>query len=226
MTMTPYVPENLTVSQEVLDSLGTTTTRDPSLYHRDYWHNGNGEKVFLFDMMPTEVPNTHKFNPVLGRYEPVYQYNPMTGKVLQSVSLPRRANRSAAGWDLHSAENVVLEPGQSMVIKTGVTARIPPGYVGMVCSRSGLAAKRGISVVNSPGIIDQDYTGEIMVILSMVAYPNREPVKGFYINTGDRIAQFLLMRNGAFDGDLVVDIPTHNDANKRGSNGLGSTGMA
>jgi dUTP pyrophosphatase len=100
------------------------------------------------------------------------------------------------------------------VIKTGIALAIPEGMVGLVCPRSGLALNHGITVLNSPGVIDSDYRGELMVILM------NHGSAGFNISIGDRIAQLLItpvMRAVLHDGDDLSET-------ERGSGGFGSTG--
>ena len=108
-------------------------------------------------------------------------------KMSSGVTLPTRGSAEAAGYDIRSNENVSLFPGKFKAVKTGLkVAEIPAGYVLSVRPRSGLAAKNGVTVLNTPGTIDSDYRGEIMVIL--INHGDKE----FVISEGDRIAQVIL----------------------------------
>lgn len=119
-----------------------------------------------------------------------------------------------AGYDLHANENLTLYQGARALISTGVHAAIPPGHVGLICPRSGLAHKHGVTVLNAPGIVDAGYTGEIKVNLHNTSRLTR------YIKRGDRIAQLVIVPIA--DTHLVqVDSL---EATERGSNGHGSTG--
>lgn len=128
---------------------------------------------------------------------------------------PTRAHTTDAGYDLYANESLTLIPGARALTGTGVHAAIPPGHVGMICPRSGLAHKKGITVLNAPGIIDAGYTGEIKVNLHNTVDHT------YTINAGDRIAQLVIVPIA--DTHLVqVD---HLEATERGSNGHGSTGQ-
>ena len=102
--------------------------------------------------------------------------------------LPVTAYADDAGLDLASVERITLDPGQRATVGTGLAVAIPPGYAGFVQPRSGLAAKRGITVVNSPGLIDAGYRGELQVVLL-----NTDPAERFVVEVGDRIAQLVIM---------------------------------
>jgi dUTP pyrophosphatase len=123
------------------------------------------------------------------------------------LPVPRYQHDGDAGLDLPSRIDYTLEPGERARIPTGVAVAIPRGYAGFVLPRSGLAARHGIALVNSPGLIDAGYRGEIVVIL--LNTDRREP---FLIHRGDRIAQLVLQK--------VIEATT------RGDGGFGSTGQA
>jgi dUTP pyrophosphatase len=128
---------------------------------------------------------------------------------------PRRARRDDAGWDLYAAADATLPAGGGPVtVGTGVAIAIPPGWVGLVCSRSGLAAKRGIAVLNAPGVVDPGYRGELKAILYSIA---AEPQT---IRRGDRVAQLLIVPAPSVTLRRVDTLP----ATERGQDGLGSTG--
>lgn len=134
----------------------------------------------------------------------------------ENLPLPFYATEGSAGMDLCAAEDVILTAGQSVVVKTGFAVAVPQGYELQIRSRSGLAAKNGISVLNSPGTIDSDYRGELMVILD-------KNVTGFVqykVFRGDKIAQAVLC-------PVVTARPVEVDVlpvTARGTGGLGSTG--
>jgi dUTP pyrophosphatase len=132
----------------------------------------------------------------------------------RGVNAPAYQTEGSAGCDLVAAEDVELAPGKWAAVGTGLFLEIPTGYAGYVCPRSGLALKSGISVLNSPGIIDSDYRGEVKVIL--VNHTDlRYKVKG-----GDRIAQLLFVP--VIQAVLRRSEELSNTT--RGSGGFGSTG--
>src|SRR5215213_10866946 len=133
----------------------------------------------------------------------------------EGLQMPRYRHEGDAGLDLPSRVDFVLAPGERATIPTGVSVAIPRGYAGFVLIRSGLAARHGISCVNSPGLIDAGYRGEIAVI--MINTDKREP---FHIKRGDRIAQLVIQK--VEEATLVrVD---ELDETMRGAGGFGSTG--
>jgi dUTP pyrophosphatase len=133
------------------------------------------------------------------------------------LPMPRYQHDGDAGLDLPSRIDYRLEPGERARIPTGVAVAIPRGYAGFVMVRSGLAARHGISCVNSPGLIDAGYRGEITVIL--LNTDRREP---FVIHRGDRIAQLVLQKVVEATIVMVDEL----DATTRGDGGFGSTGQA
>ena len=132
----------------------------------------------------------------------------------EGLELPRYATAGAAGMDVLSAEEFVLEPGARHAVATGLALAIPPGYEIQVRPRSGLALKHGISVPNTPGTIDSDYRGELKVIL---INHSGEP---FPIHRGDRIAQLVLAPVTLAAWVEVAEL----DETERGAGGFGSTG--
>lgn len=128
---------------------------------------------------------------------------------------PTYAKPGDAGADLRTTQDVVLQPGERKIVGTGVALAIPDGYVGLVHPRSGLAAKQGLSIVNSPGTIDSGYRGEIMVTLI-----NQDPSQPIHLSRGDRIAQLVIQEFVAADFIAVDQLPDSD----RGSDGYGSTG--
>lgn len=134
------------------------------------------------------------------------------------LPVPSRAHPSDAGLDLHSAEDVTLAPGERALVGTGIAVALPVGTVGLVHPRSGLAWKKGISIVNAPGTVDADYRGEVKVCLI-----NLDPAVPATINRGDRIAQFLVQEVSLCSVEEVADIAGLGDT-ARGAGGHGSTG--
>jgi dUTP pyrophosphatase len=130
--------------------------------------------------------------------------------------LPNRAHPADAGLDMVSVEHVTLAPGGGRaMVGTGIAVEIPEGWAGLVCPRSGLATKHGISVVNGPGVVDAGYRGELRVVLL-----NTDPTEPFEIAPGDRIAQLVLTPVLLAD---VVEVQELAVAT-RGDAGFGSTG--
>ncbi len=132
----------------------------------------------------------------------------------EGLELPRYATGGAAGMDILSAEDVVLEPGTRHAVATGLSVAIPDGYEIQVRPRSGLALKHGVSVPNTPGTIDSDYRGELKVI--MINHGG-EP---FAIHRGDRVAQLVLAPVTRASWVEVEEL----DETQRGEGGFGSTG--
>jgi dUTP pyrophosphatase len=128
--------------------------------------------------------------------------------------VPNRAYAGDAGLDLATCERVELGPGERTVASTGLAVAIPEGYAGFVQPRSGLAARSGITVVNSPGLIDAGYRGEIRVVLL-----NTDPDQTFLAEPGDRIAQLVVLPVP----ELVVREVEELSASERGVRGFGSS---
>jgi dUTP pyrophosphatase len=132
----------------------------------------------------------------------------------EDLELPSYASDEAAGMDIRSADTVTIYPNQQVVVKTGLAMSIPFSYEMQVRPRSGLAAKHGITITNSPGTIDSDYRGEICVILHNLG------VESFEVNRGDRIAQLVLGKVPR----LCIEEVDELDETVRGAGGFGSTG--
>lgn len=105
-----------------------------------------------------------------------------------ATPLPHRAHADDAGLDLASAEELVIPAGGRALVDTGLAVALPPGTVGLVCPRSGLAAKHGVTVLNGPGIVDAGYRGPLKVALH-----NTDPTEDFPLHVGDRIAQLVVV---------------------------------
>jgi dUTP diphosphatase len=129
--------------------------------------------------------------------------------------LPSRAHEGDAGLDLYACEAAHIGPGERWSVGTGIAVEIPDGHAGLVLPRSGLAKRHGISLVNSPGLIDSGYRGEIRVLLL-----NTDPAEVFRVAPGDRIAQLVISPIGLAE-------PVESEAladSARGDGGFGSSG--
>ena len=135
---------------------------------------------------------------------------------ISNNELPKYQTLLSAGMDLRAylEDPIVLKPLQRVLVKTGLFISLHPGYEAQVRPRSGLALKKGISVLNSPGTIDADYRGEIGVILINLSDSD------FMINTGDRIAQMVIAKHETISWKVVDKL----DNSLRGDKGFGSTG--
>ncbi|MFT4156898.1 MAG: dUTP diphosphatase [Microbacterium sp.] len=141
---------------------------------------------------------------------------PIIAPVLDGTSVvPSYAHPGDAGADLVAAEAVRLEPGERALVATGVRIALPDGYAAFVVPRSGLAAKHGISIVNSPGTVDAGYRGEIKVSLI-----NTDSHSAYDVAVGDRIAQLIIMPVTRAAFIPVDELPD----SARGQGGFGSTG--
>ncbi|MGA0865776.1 MAG: dUTP diphosphatase [Candidatus Nanopelagicaceae bacterium] len=132
------------------------------------------------------------------------------------MPLPEYAHPGDAGFDLRSTIDCTIAPGERKIVPTGISVAIPDGYVGLVHPRSGLAAKHGISMVNTPGTIDAGYRGELQVILI-----NHDLVEPFSISRFDRIAQLVIQKVERVDFEVLDELPS----TTRGSDGFGSSGV-
>jgi dUTP pyrophosphatase len=128
---------------------------------------------------------------------------------------PSYAQPGDAGADLYCTSDVVLAPGERAVVGTGVAIALPPGHAGFVHPRSGLAARAGLSIVNTPGTVDAGYRGEILVCLI-----NHDPREELRLRRGDRIAQLVVQKVEHARFVEVEQLP----ASERGAGGHGSTG--
>ena len=135
-------------------------------------------------------------------------------KLKPEALIPSYQTSLAAGFDLHSIEDYILKPMERKLIKTGLAFEIEEGYEVQIRPRSGLAYKHGITVLNSPGTVDADYRGEIMVLLINLGN------EIFEIKKGDRIAQAVVASVIQAEFEEVSEL----SATKRGKGGFGSTG--
>jgi dUTP pyrophosphatase len=130
------------------------------------------------------------------------------------AGLPSQAYAGDAGLDLSACEGITLGPGDRAIVGTGVAVAIPDGYAGLVVPRSGLAARHGLSMVNTPGLVDSGYRGEVKVVLV-----NTDRDQAFTIEPGMRIAQLVLVPVPAVQVVEVDELPE----TERGDRGFGSS---
>jgi dUTP pyrophosphatase len=138
-------------------------------------------------------------------------------RLREGGELPSRARSGDAGLDLRAAEEAEIAPGDRARIPTGLAVAIPDGYAGLVLPRSGLASKQGLTLANSPGLIDAGYRGEVII-----AVVNLDRVAPVHIAAGDRIAQLVIVA-------VPEAVPVWADAlppSERGEGGFGSSGTA
>jgi dUTP pyrophosphatase len=131
------------------------------------------------------------------------------------AKLPTRAHGDDAGLDLRSVEQVEVPPGERRRVRTGLRLAIPAGHAGLVLPRSGLALRSGLTLLNSPGLIDPGYRGDVDVIVHNTDL--HEPVQ---LAVGDRIAQLVLVQLAALEPAVVDELPP----SERDEGGFGSTG--
>jgi dUTP pyrophosphatase len=168
----------------------------------DRLHIGNGqlvEELQLSKALDGHTPSVRL---------PVMRLDP-------DLPLPRYAHPGDAGLDLYTRESVTLKPGERALVPTGVALAIPPGHVGLVHPRSGLAARHGVTLVNAPGTIDAGYRGEVQIILA-----NTDPHEPVTLERGARIAQLVIQRVETVEVVAVDVLPD----TARGAGGFGSTG--
>jgi dUTP pyrophosphatase len=136
-------------------------------------------------------------------------------RVREGAVVPVRAYEGDAGMDLAACARVELAPGARALVPTGLAVAIPDGYAGYVQPRSGLAAKHGISIVNTPGLVDSGYRGELLVNLV-----NHDGADTFVVEPGMRIAQLVILPVPPVEPVEVDELP----ASERGEGGFGSSG--
>lgn len=135
-------------------------------------------------------------------------------KQLGSGMLPLQQTDGAAGYDLYASEATTVEPGVATLVRCGFSIALPPGWVALVCSRSGLALRNQVFVLNAPGVVDSDYRGEVGAILFNASQED------FVVKIGDRVAQMIIQPYIAPDLVVVKNLPD----TQRGGDGFGSTG--
>ncbi len=132
----------------------------------------------------------------------------------ESAILPEKQHDSDAGYDLFSIEKIILKPNEIHKVKTGIAIQIPTNYGGLVLPRSGLSSKHGISLINTPGLIDSGYRGELLIPLI------NHSVNEYEIDKHERIAQLILIESPEVNIEVASDL----DDSDRDSKGFGSTG--
>lgn len=132
----------------------------------------------------------------------------MFTKLTDQATIPVKAHAYDAGWDLCASEDALILAGGVCTVGTGVSVQLPQASVGLVCPRSGLAARHAVTVANAPGVVDAGYTGELKVIL------RNDGVKPYFVHAGDRIAQLVVL-------PALID----GAGSARGAAGFGSTGV-
>lgn len=135
-------------------------------------------------------------------------------RLREEAVLPGQAYDGDAGFDLAACDEIRLRPGERAVVSTGIAVEIPDGYAGFVQPRSGLAARHGIAIVNSPGLIDSGYRGEIRVVLL-----NTDLRDDFLVERGTRVAQLVIAPVAVVRLIEVDELAT----SERGSRGFGSS---
>ncbi len=128
--------------------------------------------------------------------------------------LPRKAHDDDAAFDVRSNVDIVLNPGETQMVATGIFMELPPGFEAQVRPRSGLAAKHSLTILNAPGTIDAGYRGEVCVIMYNAG------AEDYHIHHGDRIAQMVIQRLP----EVVIVACDELAESRRGANGFGSTG--
>ena len=136
-------------------------------------------------------------------------------RLADAAVLPTRAHEGDAGLDLYALEAAHLGPGERWSVRTGVAVEIPEGHAGLVLPRSGLASKHGIALVNSPGLIDSGYRGELTVLLL-----NTDPAEVYKVAPGDRIAQLVVVAVASAEPVEAEGLAE----SARGDGGFGSSG--
>ena len=136
-------------------------------------------------------------------------------RLSEAALLPTRAHEGDAGLDLYAAEPAHIGPGERWNVSTGLAVEIPDGHAGLVLPRSGLARKHGISLVNSPGLIDSGYRGELTVLML-----NTDPAEVYRVVPGDRIAQLVVVAVAAAEPIEAEELTE----SARGDGGFGSSG--
>jgi dUTP pyrophosphatase len=137
-------------------------------------------------------------------------------RLTEAARAPTRAHEGDAGYDLFASEAATVGPGERASVGTGIALELPDGWAGLVLPRSGLAARHGLTLPNSPGLIDPGYRGEVRVLLM-----NTDRGEGFDVAIGHRIAQLLLVR---FESPELEEAEALADTS-RGRGGFGSTGL-
>lgn len=139
-------------------------------------------------------------------------------KLNPDAMIPKHSREGDAAMDIFSAEEMAIKPGERVLVHTDVAIEISNGWCGLVLPRSGNAINKGVTVMNSPGLIDSNYRGEIMIGLI-----NTDKQNSFIIQKGDRIAQLLITR-ALSTSEIQVEVTNELSASNRGTQGFGSSG--
>ena len=140
-------------------------------------------------------------------------------KLNNNAIIPKYQSKGAAGFDFHSSDTVRLNPGETKLVPTGLSFDIPEGYEMQVRPRSSLSLKSSLRITNSPGTIDSDYTGEVMLLVQNIASHTSINDGVYLINKGDRIAQGVVQKVEQAEFEVVEKLKE----TERGSGGFGST---
>lgn len=135
-------------------------------------------------------------------------------KLSDTATIPKYQTSGAAGFDFHASERVVIMPGETVLVGTGLSFEIPLGYELQVRPRSGMSVKTKLRVSNSPGTIDSDYRGEVKIIIDNIGH------SPYTVEIGDRIAQGVVSEFSRFEFEEVTDLTE----TERGAGGFGSSG--
>lgn len=149
------------------------------------------------------------------RRMPVVPPTVLVQRLDPDLPLPAYAHPGDAGADLLTTVDIRLEPGERVLVPTGIALALPQGYAAFVHPRSGLAARHGLSILNTPGTVDAGYRGEVKVLLI-----NHDPVEPIWLRRGDRVAQLVVQQVATVAFHEVDSLPD----SERGDGGYGSTG--
>lgn len=136
-------------------------------------------------------------------------------KTAPEAVIPSHGRKGDAGYDLSSLEDVILQPFERRLVRTGISLELPDGFAGLIVPRSGNAINKGLSLVNTPGLIDSNYRGELKAIVI-----NLDPKIPIEIHEGDRIAQLVIIK---VEEACFTEVDKLEDS-ERGSGGFGSSG--
>ena len=136
-------------------------------------------------------------------------------RLVPHAKMPTRATRGSGAYDIYSTDELLLAPEGRYAFGTGLAMEIPDGFVALVCPRSGLAIKNGVTVLNAPGVVDSDYRGEVKAIV--INHDLREPLQ---VSKGDKIAQLLFVKAEEVEFEEAEEL----SSTQRGTGGFGSTG--
>lgn len=136
-------------------------------------------------------------------------------RLVPHAKMPTRATHGSGAYDIYSTDELLLAPEGRYAFGTGLAMEIPGGFVALVCPRSGLAIKNGVTVLNAPGVVDSDYRGEVKAIV--INHDLREPLQ---VSKGDKIAQLLFVKAEEVEFEEAEEL----SSTQRGTGGFGSTG--